>query len=1060
MKTNKKFSHGITGLFLLLILVLAGCQNPISELTETGPRLPGPANLKATKLTGGVLLSWELVPDAAGYQVYRYNPATGEEKALQGSYKPAHYYLDLVDFDNPLTPLGADGRPITYTYKVVAVSEGSGNSRAALDELVFNGTSSINVVFEAADIPARTAATPWIKLDQPTVVELRDDEDSRRLVVENTTPNLKYDAKHVVDDYVFVYDDRWETAQKEAASATPGDTNPFNPTKTLDIPVFAGSNTLEVTASYARGEYYPGTDTKTVQISVPEEEILTLGTSINFDAWFPDSSDPVYAEFGWDTYYLATGYSIYKVKGYYNNNGKYYIQGDWAKITLKNTAQNGSWWSATEAAASEPGAYLYALVVEAGTKRSLPIIEAPQTHGTVIGDPEDFSVTLNGLDEQYVLIEWKNNPHVETYTVYKAVADRDTFKIGDWTEVSLSDKKLNTEKGTWTAAEKGLPKIDAIYIYKLVAASGTQRTEALGYEDSFGDWHYYVVETHRPGDGSLSARSLIDQGYPLTVQLTLHELDSEVTYKLSRAEATWAEGETDFSVGKAVSIGAFTAPVTITLPRYHTGDTYTFSDTITPALQVRKSYIYKLVTEKSGTEQSEPAYTSLHEGAYSRASYLNVRRDTDYDGAAFTITDAGTYWGDGPALRISRAPENGQYVTLTTRPASTFASYGDHYFFDDAREELSNYSRYHYKFEVVLNGAVLEEKDFSNDDVDGDGNTDGATMYATDSTLYTPNNPVVTAYFASGWSPSSAAISSIEKGVDSVGNALITGNWKIRLSGSSRYVINAPVTVTYTAYDSNGGIIDGSGTSPATVAADKTITFTPYNINPNATYNTFEVRRTTGSVEDFNSPQTVTHQISFYVTQGTPYNSIALSLIPGTNIPWRGTEQIVSVQRRRSTETGYTTVTTGLALTPPPLTGTSADLNTVRTGLDNASSGLVKGNQYYYRVNISGGYFGTRTYTYETSSSASPNTYGNLGTPTIHVTGNTVWLDFNGGYNYENAKILVQYNSAYYWSTTQELTLDTDGTTTTLSIPGAGNYDLQYKYKNDNTYASTTFTVP
>ncbi|MDR2798222.1 MAG: hypothetical protein LBB80_07745, partial [Treponema sp.] len=84
MKTMKRFSTGLTGLFLLCLLALIGCQDPISDLTvtETVPAINGPEGLKGEKLKGGVLLYWQTVPDAKGYQVYRRNHTTGEEKDL------------------------------------------------------------------------------------------------------------------------------------------------------------------------------------------------------------------------------------------------------------------------------------------------------------------------------------------------------------------------------------------------------------------------------------------------------------------------------------------------------------------------------------------------------------------------------------------------------------------------------------------------------------------------------------------------------------------------------------------------------------------------------------------------------------------------------------------------------------------------------------------------------------------------------------------------------------------------------------------------------------------
>ncbi|MDR0630359.1 MAG: hypothetical protein LBG24_12140 [Treponema sp.] len=133
---TKRFFTGLTGLFLLSMLALMGCQDPVSDstVTETVPAINGPVGLNGKKLEDGVLLYWETVPDASGYQVYRHNDATGEEKALTEEKQTVHWYLDMVNWDNPLTAG-------TYTYKVVALSGFSGN-RAA-EGVVFNGISPI-----------------------------------------------------------------------------------------------------------------------------------------------------------------------------------------------------------------------------------------------------------------------------------------------------------------------------------------------------------------------------------------------------------------------------------------------------------------------------------------------------------------------------------------------------------------------------------------------------------------------------------------------------------------------------------------------------------------------------------------------------------------------------------------------------------------------------------------------------------------------------------------------------------------------------------------------------
>jgi hypothetical protein len=1062
MKTDKKFSRGIAGLFLLLILALAGCQDALSDYdvtqTNTGPSLPGPANLEAHKYTGGVLLTWNLVPDAAGYQVYRYNRATGEEKAVRASTSVAHYELDLVAFENLLTP------DTTYTYKVVSVSGGSGNRAvASLDELVFNGVSSVDVTFVAADIPARGADTAsWITLADPTV-EDRSPDGLKRVVLENTTPNLKYGAELAVGGAVdgtaatvFKYDEYFEN------TFTAG---PFNTVKSLTVPEFGGKTTVGVTAGYAGGDYYPRTVVKTV---VVEQDVLATPGSFNVNK--ASSADPEYATFRWQNDYLATDYFIYKVTGS-NNSGTYYITGDWAAVTLKDKAlDSDGYWTAAEAAASEPGSYIYALVAAAGTKKSLPLTRTVIFNGTDLATPIGFSVSSTpmpyGLDDQYVMLQWNNDAHVTEYTVYKAEIDPDTYKFGTWTAVSLSDKKLNNEQGgssgVWTAIETGLPKIKKYYIYKLVATAGNRRAEVLRDTSN----NYFMVTTSNPANSGLSLQSLISTGDPLKVELQLSDLDSNVTYKLSRAEAVWAEGETSFTLAKAVSVGAFNEPVTITLPKYHTKDTYTFFDAdVFPgsALQARKSYIYKLVKEKSATEKSEPVYAYLYDGAYSKASYLNVQRVNIYDGVAFDITDVGTYWGDSPspAIRISRAPEHGEYAVLTTVPATEFAEYGDTYFFEDTRAQLEDGGRYHYKFEVMLGTTVLEERYFQSD-VNGDGTEDGRTIKVTGSTLYTLNNPVVTAHFAQGGGSSFANLSNIRH---------ITNN-TVRMDVSGTYILDAPVTVYYTSTDTSSTSNNGEATT--TVQGTRTaqyIEFTGANIDPNEPSYTIRVIRSTGVDPDTAAFQNLSGSLARLTlggisgSQGTAYNSVNVSVTPndGSNdILWIGGEtgETVTISHRLSGSTGSYSSAGSLGFTGTAFKNAIVGL-TLPVAIDNASDGLQAGSSYEYLIEITGGYFGAKTYRESfIAVSSNAGSLGNLTSATVGAS--AVTLTFTGGSNYENAKIAVQYRLGTGAWTTLQSQLDNTGSTT-FGRPAAGVYDIQYKYKNDTGYVTgtvTSFTVP
>jgi hypothetical protein len=339
---------------------------------------------------------------------------------------------------------------------------------------------------------------------------------------------------------------------------------------------------------------------------------------------------------------------------------------------------------------------------------------------------------------------------------------------------------------------------------------------------------------------------------------------------------------------------------------------------------------------------------------------------------------------------------------------------------------LVNGADYHYKFVVTLpNGTVLEDRNTY--DLNGNTYEESWTSYPLNSTStliippYKNPNPtewngyydssvspynLVTAYFAEGSYLSSASVSSFTRT-----NALST----LVLNVSGDYVVNAPVTVTYTPYTS--GTAGASKTVERTVKADRTIDFTG-DIDPNPDEYRITVSRTTGTSNAFYNFLNVSKLTldSFSASSGSVYDSVSLSVTPNstsswfTNIPWAGTET-VTIQRKPDTITGAygSVLATGLNFWP-----TGTNLVTARTGLDNASDGLDVSGSYIYRINVTGGYFGTKIYTQETYS-VFPNYWSTLGAPTVNApatTGN-IQLDFGSGRDI----VVLLYNTEYIYYT-------------------------------------------
>jgi hypothetical protein len=142
---------------LAFVLVFSACKDAYN-LTNSAPRLPGPANLKAVNAQEGVItLTWDPVYDAAGYYVYR---KTGSEPAV-GPFKSSgssnslfadgtNRYDDIVSDTNRLQA------GVAYTYTVVAVSATSTSVPRSVD-VVQNGTSKVTIT--PAVIPERGVYT-------------------------------------------------------------------------------------------------------------------------------------------------------------------------------------------------------------------------------------------------------------------------------------------------------------------------------------------------------------------------------------------------------------------------------------------------------------------------------------------------------------------------------------------------------------------------------------------------------------------------------------------------------------------------------------------------------------------------------------------------------------------------------------------------------------------------------------------------------------------------------------------------------------------------------------
>jgi hypothetical protein len=674
MKTRKKFSIRITGIFLLLILMLAGCQDPVSDYTVSdGTSIPGPAGLKAEKLTGGVLLSWQTVPDAKGYQVYRYNHTTGEEKDLSNGTYSGLYALDLVSWSNPL----AEG---TYTYKVIAISALGGNDRSVVGGTVFNGVSTIDVTFAPAnasatppttidDIPARTDSS-WI-----TLAALPDAEDGRgdykRLVIP-VKPNLSYQVKVALGG-AFEGTDAFKYLDNYSFEISPDYATPFVGEKYINLPEIGGTTTVEITAQYAGGSYYTGTavQRKAVvqEVGLPQPSFYSIERN---------DKEPQYVEFQWGNVTGATGYKIYKAEYEGTGYGEYNtIKSAWAPVTFSVAPiQSNSGWQAVENDAAGVGKkYAYILVAEAGTRKSLPsvytLLDAARP------SISNFRSSVVDASTLQIQLTWDAEPST-TYTLAKASAgilngldednDTDLISAATFTDIALTTADYLQGKGV---------KIDSTgltartsYIYRLIATKNGVASlprYTIVNEGPFSNKSYLSVSPYSGGKLYNLEIHLQDNG--------TYWGDSPVI-KVYRKVADQPETAYVY-LNRDITAANITSPADEELDpgeQYYYGvGHYVFADT---AVTVGTSYTYKFVVTKGTTEFDNYQYGGYLIPASTNAtmdpanvSYITT--DTNHSATAvnFVLYFNGTRLNGAPVTVVyrSRAAGAADWGEWTTR---------------------------------------------------------------------------------------------------------------------------------------------------------------------------------------------------------------------------------------------------------------------------------------------------------------------------------------------------------------------------------------------------------
>jgi hypothetical protein len=142
-----------------LSIVLAGCDQPTDyTVSERIQSIQGPANVKITEHTGALQVEWDLVTDAAGYEIRRKEDVAGARYVVltlnqYGDAMPlddgVNEYWDAISDDNVLE----GGK--TYRYQVIAVS---GAATRSAGEVVQSGISEAVLTVDAATFPPKATA--------------------------------------------------------------------------------------------------------------------------------------------------------------------------------------------------------------------------------------------------------------------------------------------------------------------------------------------------------------------------------------------------------------------------------------------------------------------------------------------------------------------------------------------------------------------------------------------------------------------------------------------------------------------------------------------------------------------------------------------------------------------------------------------------------------------------------------------------------------------------------------------------------------------------------------
>jgi hypothetical protein len=525
---KRKLLIVITGFALLFILALAGCTSPIADHftldgTEKPYSISGPASVTARAYEGIVLLTWDPVPDATGYQIFRKDDTDNISKAIDnGRYdhdndpltpdirKPFDkqeqlYFIDKATFDNNLI----NGH--SYTYTVYSLSGQSGNQRAAtLDAYIGNGKTDSNTV--TANVPDRSAGSfGWIAIDPASIkieplVNSVTNSQSDFLVSWDAKPNLNYSVSYSygkgttiggTSDFPILPIINYYSAYTGYS--------PLNPKAYVKIPIVGGENSISIGAYFVGGtEYYSKVDIKTKTETLAQSGISAPN---NFSATRNNTT----VAFKWDDVEEAVSYAVYKAP--YDKAAEA-ITGDWTPVatTPEKVYYYPNWsWIASERNVAIDKSYYYAVIAIAGNTKSRASTAAI-VEQEVISAITPTAKLLEGSAGQKVQITWERAPFDTgvTYELHRAVFEVDgndgnglwqsyynwnnVTKLESWTAIPVNPSQYLQTKGVVVDTTA---LANTYYIYRLVVKKGALASDPgyaiMAEEGAFIKANYYAL---------------------------------------------------------------------------------------------------------------------------------------------------------------------------------------------------------------------------------------------------------------------------------------------------------------------------------------------------------------------------------------------------------------------------------------------------------------------------------------------------------------------------------------------------------------------------------------